>query len=307
MPKRIASLDLGSNSFLLSIAEIERGKPTLILDECRVVGLVKKLENGKVGSEAIERAKEALKEYRSILESHSVEEIKIVATESLRKPSNAQEVKGQLEQVIGQSIELISGQREAELSFWSVQNEYPKDTEQKIVFDIGGASTELVLGGPTGIEVSDSLKMGSVTLTEEFGLSEPSIYDDALRFALDKIKSSEAYQTSQDRQTTGVGVAGTMTVLIACQRSLKEFKREEVHLHGIKTPDVMKWMKRVTRSPLTERYKITGLPQNRADVFGGGCIIAYALAKAFDWEILVCMDAGVRLGLLWEEAKKLES
>lgn len=302
---KVAAIDIGSNSILLTI--VERLSPDtsakdlkILVDECEVCGLVKNMKDGQIASDALERATNALQKYRELLSQFQVDSLQVVATESLRRPKNGEAVRKILEKTIGSPIEIISGDREAELSFWSVEKEYKTPGQSKLVFDVGGASTEIVFGNESGIIEKESLKVGSVLLTEKFNLDDPSIPDEAVRYVCDLVQSTEVFRKASTERCIGVGVAGTMTCLIAVQDSILEYSRDETHLKQIKREDVFKWLRRVLMLPAGERKKIAGLPANRADVFGGGVAIVYGLMKAFDWDNVVCMDSGVRFGLIYE-------
>ena len=300
--KMFAAIDIGSNSILLSIGKPDGNQLKMIVDECRVTGLAKGvLQGGSISSQALERSKTALREYRQTLDKHpEINGLKVVATESLRRPKNGEKVRKALSECIGSEIEIISGDREAELSFWSVQKEHPDQNQNKFVFDIGGASTELIFGNSTGILQAESLKFGSVLLTEEFRLNETVRESNALQSVESAIKKSRVYKEFQEAKCLGIGVAGTMTTLLAVQKKLRHYEQSKVHLARISQQNVFDWMNKVLALPLTEREKIVGLPKNRADIFGGGLVIIYALCRCFHWNEITCMDAGVRVGLLYE-------
>lgn len=297
--RRIACLDLGSNSFLLCSAEVGPSNFRIIRDECRVVGLAKKLTNeGHVDPLALKRAEFCLIEFRHLLEKDKIEEVYTLATESLRRPKNGAQVKSLLESYLCHPIEIISPEREAELSFWSVEKDPKAESGTKLVFDIGGASTELIVGDDKGIQSLCSLKIGSVVLTEKFNLDRPGSYDEALQYAQSLIASS---QSSQFNVELGIGVAGTMTTLIAIQHKIENFKRETVHGVSISQTEVKNCLDRLFQMTVEERKGLKGLPPERADVFGGGALIAYALMKHFSWDNIRCFDSGVRYGLLYEK------
>ena len=301
---RFASIDLGSNSFLLTVASFQDGQLILERDECRVVGIVKNLENGEIRQEALQRAVEALSAFRREIDGLTLDGISVVATEGLRKPTNGLEIKTELEKALGRPIDLISGDREAELSFVGVQADFPDANAIKLVFDIGGASTELAVGNARGIFSKESLKIGSVLLTERFALNQIADPAEAFDFAMSQIESSRT-NLEETSGLVGVGVAGTVTTLAAIYLGLEIYSREKVHHLKIPTFKIEEISKLILSKSMEERRSIVGLPYNRADILGGGLIIALALATTFQWNEIICMDTGIRFGPLYEMARKL--
>ncbi len=301
---RLAAIDIGSNSLLISIIETDGKNLNLLVDECRVTGLAKGVKSGTaISPERLEKSRSALREYSELIQKFKPETVKAVATEGLRRLGNSEETKKELEKALGQPIELISGIREAELSFWSVQKAHPELSAEKIVFDIGGASTELILGNDQGIQKKCSLKLGSVVLSDLFNLQEKNDGIAAMAHVQKILKESEF--ADMKGSTLGVGVAGTMTTLIAVWKQITSFERDLVHLKKIPRSELSKWRTKIISLNLEERRYIPGLPFDRADVFGGGLTIALALAEHFKWDELTCMDSGIRFGLLYEMMEAL--
>ncbi len=300
--KRVAAIDIGSNSILLTIAECGSPHPIplkLITEEAHITSLAKNLgPDLSIKQEAEEKSLSVLKQYSDLISKNAVDEIRVVATEALRKAKNGAMVKAKIENLLKKPVELIPGDREAELSFWSVQKEFPDTKIEKIVFDIGGASTELCHGNASGIQHRVSLKVGSVLLTEKFHLQNRSRPDEASRFVRQLIR--DVPWTSNVKNSIGIGVAGTMTTLLAMEYQLKDYDRNQVHQKSLSKSHLEFWMNEILLRDLSERKGLTGLPFDRADVFGGGLIIAHALLDFFQWPELICMDSGVRFGLLYE-------
>jgi len=302
--KRIAAIDIGSNSLLISIVDTDGKTLKLLVDECRVTGLAKGVKAGEsITAERLEKSCSALREYADFIQKFKPSQVKAVATEGLRRLGNAEETRKELEKALGQRIEMISGIREAELSFWSVQKAHPEAARQKIVFDIGGASTELILGNSQGIEKKCSLKLGSVVLSDLFGLQKKNDGQAAMAHVQKILKESEFANIKVD--TLGVGVAGTMTTLIAVWKKITSFERDLVHLKKIPKSELEHWRSKILSLDVEDRRNIPGLPFDRADVFGGGLTIALALANHFGWQELTCMDSGIRFGLLFEMMEAL--
>lgn len=297
--KRLAAIDIGSNSLLLSIVDTDGKKLDLLVDECRVTGLAKGVKAGEsISPERLEKSRTALAAYSKLITQFKPEQVKAVATEGLRRLGNSESTKRELEVALGHPIEMISGIREAELSFWSVQKAHPEASRDKIVFDIGGASTELILGNDQGIQKKCSLKLGSVVLSDLFHLQKRSDGKAAMDHVKRILMDSEFSDIKT--KTLGVGVAGTMTTLIAVWKKMTDYQRDLVHLQRIPKTELSDWRKKILDLDVEDRRDIPGLPYDRADVFGGGLTIALALADHFGWSELTCMDSGIRFGLLFE-------
>lgn len=299
---RAAAIDIGSNSILLTIAEPNSPKAIplkILFDEAQVTGLSKGLAAGDLITEsAQERALKTLNFYRSKIDEFKPSLFKVVGTEAFRRAKNGEEVRKRLSAALKQEIELISGNQEAELSFWSVQKEHPEKNKAKVVFDIGGASTELCLGNDQGIQERVSLKVGSVTLTEKFSLQEggdPTAADRFVKSLLNEVEWAKKSQT-----TIGVGVAGTFTSLIAIHFKLTSYSRDKVHGFSLSAEDVLRYRNLMLEMKLADRKQVLGLQADRADVFAGGMVIANAICEHFRWPQVMCMDAGIRFGVLYQ-------
>ncbi len=295
---RVAAVDIGSNSILLCIAERNSaGGVDILFDEANVTGLSKGLtSDGKIKPERLEKSLSVLSHYREQIEKFSANEIQIVATEALRRASNGEEVRKQIEQTMRHPVQLISGDREAELSFWSVQKDFADRSALKMVFDIGGASTELCLGNNKGVQQKISLKVGSVVLSEKFGLKDISKPDEASQY----VKGLLAELPWKAAACLGFGVAGTITTLLAMEHKISDYSRDKVHGQSISKERVVFWRDQILNRSTTDRAKFIGLTLDRADVFSGGLCIVTSLMEHFNWDKIVCMDSGIRFGLIYE-------
>ena len=297
----VAAIDIGSNSILLTIAEPGVSQPIplkILFDEAIVTGLSKGLSaTGQITPESEARTAAGLQKFREQLDSYQPTRLRVVGTEAFRRGSNGHEVQKRFSAILGQEVEIIGGEKEAELSFWSVQKEHPSAALDKIVFDIGGASTELCLGNSSGIKQRLSLKVGSVVLTETFALQGSSRPELAEMFVRQMLKD---LQIKPNGKTLGVGVAGTITSLISMDQELSVYRRDRVHGFEISRDRLLYHRDSFLMKDPSERRKVPGLQPDRADVFGGGLVIAYAIVEHFNWDSIVCMDSGVRFGVLYE-------
>ncbi len=303
---RAAAIDIGSNSILLTIAEVgttPSGIPLRLLhDEAQVTGLSKGLSvEGFITETAQNRAQPVLTRYAKLIQEMKASATLVTGTEAFRRAKNGNEVKTSFEKILGSRIEIISGDREAELSFWSVQKELSAQNLDRLnlVFDIGGASTELCLGNSDGIQQRISLKVGSVVLAEKFKLNEVCDPAAAISYVQEMIDRDVPWKTNVFG-STGIGVAGTITTLIAMEQRIDPYVRAKVHGQSISVAEVRARLENLCSKTPSQRAEHPGLPIDRADVITGGVSIALGLMQKFEWPKIACMDSGVRFGALYE-------
>ena len=278
--KRVAAIDCGTNSIRLLIADIDlspEGRVTLkdLVREMRIVRLGQGVDQtGRLADDAIERTLKASNDYRDLIAEYGAQAVRFVATSAMRDASNGERVMTAVRQAMGVTPEVIPGEEEAYLSFtgatWSLgrQRELPS-----LVVDIGGGSTEFVLGG-VEVEQSISINMGSVRVTERFGL-RPG--DEAAKAAADAWIDTQLDRVEQvvDLSVVGsvVGVAGTVTTLAAQALDLQEYDPEATHgklLTWRQWEDSAAFM----MDESVERKAALGfMPPGRADVIGAGALI----------------------------------
>jgi len=299
-PDRVASIDIGTNTILLLIAEVNQGKLRPLLETETIVGLGKGLlRNGLLSPEAMDRGYETLNQYMTCCRSMGVQRIFAVGTSALRDARNSAEFLGGAKKGLDLSIEVLSGEEEAGLSFLAVANDLQIPEETILVVDVGGGSTEWILGKGHQVIQRVSLPMGSVRFTEQFLLSDPVREEEWHRM------KQQAIGLFSDIPRSGalplmVAVGGTATTLASVALGLKEFSAEKIH-HFILTEETLRAQLSLYRSKsVAERRKIPGLFPNRADVIlAGGAILYFAMEKAGCASSLVSCH-GIRHGLLYK-------
>jgi exopolyphosphatase/guanosine-5'-triphosphate,3'-diphosphate pyrophosphatase len=298
---RVAAIDIGSNSILCTIAERSNNSSgySLLYDEANVTGLSRGLGAGQlISSENLARSLRVIQTYKQKLDEFEPSRVQVVGTEAFRRAKNGEEIRNEISKCLGHEVQIIDGPREAELSFWSVQKDHPQFQIDKLVFDIGGASTELCWGNNQGIKERISLRIGSVVLTENFGLNVPASPDPAMDHLAGLLS---ALKWNEDaKKAIGIGVAGTMTSIIAINQSLSVYERSRVHGQSISRIALHEMRDHFLKLSVSDRTQVVGLEPARAEVFGGGLCIALALAEYFNWNSIECRDAGVRFGLIFE-------
>ncbi|MGV0811955.1 Ppx/GppA phosphatase family protein [Mycolicibacterium boenickei] len=283
--KRVGAIDCGTNSIRLLIADVVDGRLRDVHREMRIVRLGQGVDaTGQFAPEALARTESALADYVALMADESVSAVRMVATSAARDAGNRDEFFAMTARLLGKVVpgsvaEVITGTEEAELSFRGAVGELDPAAGPFVVVDLGGGSTEVVLGG-TGVQASFSADIGCVRLTERCLHSDPptaaevaharAVARDGLAEALNVVPVAGAH--------TWVGVAGTMTTLSALAQGMNEYDPEAIHLSRIGFEDLLRVCEELIGMTKAERLALGPMHSGRADVIGGGAIIVEELA-----------------------------
>ncbi len=300
---RIATLDIGTNTVLLLVAE--RGPSGLapVLERATITRLGEGVDRSReLAPAARERTLRCLREYAVELERLGVGRVAAVGTSALRDARGGDEFCEQVRAVLGVAPTVIAGRREAELTFHGALSGLAV-TGDVVVFDVGGGSTEIVRGPAGGAVASAvSLDVGSVRLFERHLGNDPATPEELELVRADVARALVDIDVPGDRATL-VGVAGTVTSLAAIALELSDYDPARVHGHVLEASDVHALAERLARMTLAERHALPGLDPRRADVIVAGALIVEGVLDAIRSERLVVSDRGVRWGLAEELAK----
>ncbi|GLZ34533.1 exopolyphosphatase [Lentzea sp. NBRC 105346] len=284
---RVAAIDCGTNSIRLLVADVtKRDDGTVWLRdvhrEMRVVRLGQGVDaTGLLAPEAIARTRAALLDYANMLRRKGVEAARMVATSATRDASNRDDFFSMTEEILGAPAEVISGDEEATLSFVGAVADMDPDEGPFLVSDIGGGSTELVLGSGMEMEAGRSVDVGCVRLTERCIHTDPpsaAEIDEAAGFVREALHT--AFQTVPvEKASTWIGVAGTITTLSAIAQDLPEYDSERIHLSRMSLDQVYEVVERVLGMTHDERAAIGSMHPGRVDVICGGAIVVRTLAE----------------------------
>ncbi|PQP26016.1 Ppx/GppA phosphatase family protein [Rhodococcus opacus] len=288
---RVAAVDCGTNSIRLLIADIdEQGALHDVCREMRVVRLGQGVDaTGRLAPEAIERTRVALSEYAGMIADAGATAVRMVATSATRDASNRDDFFSMTREVLGAVIpgagaEIITGDEEARLSFNGAVGELDPSQGPFVVVDLGGGSTEVVLGDESGVHAAFSTDIGCVRITERCLHDDPPTpaqVEEARAFAQDRLDEAFA-RVPVEQAHTWVGVAGTMTTIAALAKELPEYDAEQVHLSRIPMPRLREVCNSLIAMTHTERAALGPMHPGRVDVIGGGAIVTLALADAFE-------------------------
>ncbi|QNE18609.1 Ppx/GppA family phosphatase [Kribbella qitaiheensis] len=279
-PLRVAAIDCGTNSIRLLIADYADGQLTDVDRQMRVVRLGQGVDSsGAFAPEALQRTFAAASEYAALIRTAEVARIRFVATSAARDVSNRDAFFAGIKARLGVEPEIISGAEEAQLSFTGATGGLAEvDVPGPyLVADIGGGSTELVLGDASGVIAAESLDMGSVRMTERYLGSDPASIEEmaAATREVDALLESTSVPLSQARSL--VGVAGTVTTVAAVALQLTEYDPGAIHHARISAPlllDTTSWLMGSTRAA---RSEVAAIHPGRVDVIGAGALILQRL------------------------------
>jgi exopolyphosphatase/guanosine-5'-triphosphate,3'-diphosphate pyrophosphatase len=281
----VAGIDCGTNSIRLKIARVDAdGTHDIVPRMLRVIRLGQDVDKThRFADEALERADAAVREFADVLAEHPVDGIRFVATSATRDAENREVFESSMERILGVRPEVIPGSEEAALSFLGATCVAPRHdlAAPYLVVDLGGGSTELVLGGDgvsapdTQVQAAFSMNIGSVRMTERHLRSDPPTTEEIREAATDIDEHiDEAFQQVPAGKTrTIIGVSGTVTTMTALALGLKEYDHKAVD--GVRIPfsqafDVDNQFLNMTRA---ERSAYKTIHPGRIDVVGGGALV----------------------------------
>ena len=312
---RVGAIDCGTNTIKLLVADLDAatGAEHQLVRELRIVRLGQDVDRtGRLADEAVARTLAAVDEYAAILEAHHVDVLRFCATSASRDASNAAEFRAAVTARLGVEPEVVSGDEEAALSYDGATRSLRASSglgdlpRPFLVVDIGGGSTELVLGraDDAGVEAARSLDIGSVRMTERLMPSDPPTAAEveaatqAIDAALDTLPG---FGVDLARAGTVVGVAGTVTTVAVLLAGLDHWDREVVHHAVFPVDDVHALTERLLGLTTAEREALH-VPRGRADVIATGALVLDRVLRRTPVDSLLVSDADILDGIAWSRA-----
>lgn len=284
---RVGAIDCGTNSIRLLIADLVEGKLADVHREMRIVRLGQGVDaTGQFALEALARTRAALVDYAELMRHHGVDAVRMVATSATRDAANRDVFFAMTAEVLGTVVpgavaEVITGTEEAALSFNGAVGELDSAAAPFVVVDLGGGSTEVVLGTDE-LTAGYSADIGCVRLTERCLHTDPPTAEE-IAAARDVVREGlqEAFRVVPVEQARSwVGVAGTMTTLSALAHKMPVYDSEAIHLSRVPFGELLGVCEGLIAMPRAERAKLGPMHEGRVDVIGGGAIIVEELADA---------------------------
>ncbi|MGH3955030.1 MAG: exopolyphosphatase [Mycobacterium sp.] len=285
---RVGAVDCGTNSIRLLISDIDdSGRLTDVHREMRIVRLGQGVDaTGEFAPEAIARTRVALSAYAELMDALGVQRVRMVATSAARDVSNRETFFAMTAELLasvvpGAVAEVITGTEEAALSFAGAVGELDSTAGPYVVVDLGGGSTETVIGDTGGVNASFSADIGCVRLTERCLHSDPPTAGEIA--AAREVVRAQLARTFEvvpvEQARTWVGVAGTFTTLAALAHRLDAYDPAAIHLSRVPLGRLSEVTSELIAMPRAQRAALGPMHEGRVDVIGGGSIVVQELAR----------------------------
>jgi exopolyphosphatase / guanosine-5'-triphosphate,3'-diphosphate pyrophosphatase len=305
---RLAAVDIGTNSVRLLVADVdgdgENAKLHTLDRRMRITRLGQGVDRTRaLAPDAIDRTVDVLREYRGALDEHGVASVRATATSAARDATNRDELFTRVHDALGVEPELLSGEEEARLSFLGATAELDAPAPYLVV-DIGGGSTEFVLGtdAPTGLV---SLDLGCVRITEQFLHSDPPAPEElsnAVAAVRDLVADVPRVVPGVSDAATLVGLAGTITTVAAIEQGLPEYDPERIHHFRLDRAAVEDVFRTLATESAAQRAHNPGLEPGRVDVIVGGVVVLVGILRVLGFDTVLVSEADILDGLVRSQA-----
>ena len=302
------AIDIGTNSTRLLVADVDGDGP-----DARVKPLDRRMRITRLGPgvdatrslapEAIDRTLAVLREYRIALDEAGVDRGRATATSAARDAENRQGFFDAVEEVLGMEPELLTGDEEARLSFFGATTGLDAPAPFLVV-DIGGGSTELVVG-TRAPEALTSIDTGCVRVTEQFLESDPPAPEElsaAVSVVRDLVADAARELPGAREARTLVGLAGTVTTVAAVELGLPGYDPDRIHHLVLRKPAVEEVFRTLATEPYEQRRHNPGLEPGRVDVIVGGALVLVTLLRTLGYDELLVSEADILDGLVLSQA-----
>jgi len=302
--RRLATIDLGTNTVRLLVAEAQGQAWRPLLESQRVTRLGQgQAAAGRLCEAPMDRTLGVLTDFVAAAEGLGAAPIRIVATSAVREAPNGADFAARVRAATGHAVEILSGEDEARLTLLAVRRSLPWIPEPFVLLDIGGGSTEFVLCSEGRPAAAVSLTLGVVPLTEEF-MDAGAVDWTRLAVMRRRIQERLAREVPAAIAAAGartlVGTAGTVTALAALDLGLAAYDADRVHGHRLTRAAVEALLARLGGLTLEERSRLPCLEPGRADVLIPGIALCLAAVDRLGFDSLLVSDRGLREGILCE-------
>ncbi|MDX6284932.1 MAG: exopolyphosphatase / guanosine-5-triphosphate,3-diphosphate pyrophosphatase [Frankiales bacterium] len=297
---RVAAIDCGTNSIRLLIADIEGSSLVDVSRQMQIVRLGQGVDRtGRLDPAALDRTLAVLREYASDISAASASRVRMVATSATRDASNRDDFVRGVREVLGVDPEVVTGDEEAALSFAGATRELSSGAPYLVV-DIGGGSTEFVLGTTT-VDAALSVDVGCVRMTERHLQADPPTADQvsAATADIDAVLSDVREAVPVERAETLVGLAGSVTTVAAIALGLPEYDAERIHHSRISAADVRRVTDQLLAMSHDDRAALPVIHPGRVDVIGAGALILATLMDRFGFSEVVVSEHDILDGIAW--------
>jgi exopolyphosphatase/guanosine-5'-triphosphate,3'-diphosphate pyrophosphatase len=281
---RVAVVDVGSNSTRLLVADVTNGRVRELERRSVVTRLGEGVDaTGRLGDAAQARVLDTLDDYAAVIESCRVERRVAVLTSAVRDASNGREFTDTVRERYGLDARTLSGDEEARLTYLGATAGRERDAEPRLVIDIGGGSTELIIGAGGAVEFHASMQAGVVRHSERHLASDPPRPEEleALAADVNGVLDAAVPEGLRRRPRAAIAVAGTATQAAAIDLALDPYDPQQVEGHHLSLQRLSEMLSSLAARPLAERRQIVGLDPDRAPTIVAGIVILSATLRFF--------------------------
>jgi exopolyphosphatase / guanosine-5'-triphosphate,3'-diphosphate pyrophosphatase len=295
---RVAVVDIGSNSTRLLVADVVGGRVREVERHSRVTRLGRGVDlTGRLAAEAIEAACEAVADYVALYQEAGAETVVAIATSAVRDAANGSAFVAELRERFALSARVLDGEEEARLTYIGATAEQAP-TESTLVIDIGGGSTELIVGSGEEIAFHASLQVGVVRHTERHIASDPPTVAEleglagGVRGAIDASIAGHP----ETKASAGIAVAGTPTSLASVEMGLEPYDPARVHGHVLTLSSIQRMLSQLASAPLERRVAIPGMHPDRAPTIVAGVVVLIEAMRAFGLDRIAVSEHDILYG-----------
>jgi exopolyphosphatase/guanosine-5'-triphosphate,3'-diphosphate pyrophosphatase len=294
--QRVAVIDIGTNSARLLVADVEGDRVAPVERRSTVTRLGRGVDlSGRLSTEAIEDACEAIGGYVATVEQLGVGRMVAIATSAVRDADNGGAFVAELRERFALSARILDGEEEARLTYLGATAKHSA-AEPTLVVDIGGGSTELIVGCGAEISFHASLQAGVVRHSERHVASDPPAAIELEALAADVRGLIESAVGSGVEASAGIAVAGTPTSLAAVEQELEPYDPAQVHGHLLSLRSIQRMLSRLASAPLSERVQVPGMHPDRAPTIVAGVVILVETMRAFSLEQIEVSEHDILYG-----------
>ena len=306
---KIGTIDIGTNSMRLLIADYKNNKIENRKKYINITRIGQGVDDkGYITEEALERNLNALKEFADKCIEEKCEKVYCMGTSALRDSKNGQDFVNRAKELTNIDVKIICGEEESNLGFMGVLEGAGGDKSNYIlVLDIGGGSTEFIVGNEDGIKFCKSENVGALRMTEKFITTDPisdeefnkmsDFIEKTISSTLDKIKGMHVSKL--------VGIGGAITSLSAMNQQLEVYSMEKVHNSVVTKKDLEKILQNLKKMTLSDKKTIKGLQTKRADIITAGVKILHIVMEKLEIEKIMISEYDNLEGLICQNSKKM--
>jgi exopolyphosphatase / guanosine-5'-triphosphate,3'-diphosphate pyrophosphatase len=294
---RVAAVDCGTNSIRLLVADLDGDHLTDVTRRMEIVRLGQDVDRtGVLAPEAIERTRVALVDYAKEIDRLGATRVRMVATSASRDARNAADFRAMVSDVLGTPPEVVTGDEEARLSFIGAVRGLPP--ARYLVVDIGGGSTEFVVGSST-VNAAVSMDIGCVRMTERHLRSDPPTAAEITAAHADIARAVDAALATVGREPNVVGLAGSVTTVAAISLGLTTYQPERIHHSRLSTVDGTRIAAELLAMTRAQRLAIPVMHPGRADVIGAGALILATILERTGADGCIASEHDILDGIAW--------